>query len=569
MIYTPGVRQSRVSAADLPFEASGATEDGGRLLYTSGELQRSVTFPVEGDYKISTAVYQTKAGDEDAKMSLRVNGKDMKEFTVSAGRGRPQVCEVTIHAKYGSGTVGVAFLNDFYQPKEGNKPAQDRNLGVQYIQVEGPIGETGQLPPSQARILIAKPTTADWKPAERQVLGRLASRAYRRPVTTAELDKLVKLAELAHANGETYEKAIQLGVVAILCSPNFLFRAETPANGPLNSYEVATRLSYFLWSSMPDEELFALAAKNDLQKPAVLAAQVDRMLKDPKSRALADNFAGQWLQTRKLTELGRDPKLFPAFTDAMRQDMATETRLFFQNVVATDRSVLDFIDADYSFVNGNLAQLYGMPNVQGPQFRKVALPTGRAGVLTQASVLTVTSNPTRTSPVKRGKWILENILGAPTPPPPPNVGVLKDDQASAAAATIRERLEQHRKDPMCASCHLQMDGLGFALENFDAVGAWRAKDGNFVVDASGTLPDGSTFDGPIELRDVLMKRKKDFVRCLAEKMMTYAIGRGMESFDDPAIQKITVEVSDGQYKFSSLVKAVVLSDTFRKGKAGR
>jgi hypothetical protein len=249
--------------------------------------------------------------------------------------------------------------------------------------------------------------------------------------------------------------------------------------------------------------------------------------------------------------------------------MATETRLFFQNVVSTDASVLDFLDGDYTFVNGDLAKLYGIAGVQGANFRKVKLPNDRSGVLTQASVLTVTSNPTRTSPVKRGKWILENILGAPTPPPPPNVGVLKDDAASVAAATIRERLEQHRKDPMCASCHVQMDGLGFALENFDAVGAWRNRDGNFVVDASGTLPDGSKFTGPAELRAVLMDRKDDFVRCLAEKMMTYAIGRGMESFDAPAIEKIAHQVSDGHYKFSSLVEAIVLSDTFRKGRAGQ
>jgi hypothetical protein len=374
---------------------------------------------------------------------------------------------------------------------------------------------------------------------------------------------------LGHKNGESFEKCIQIGVVAILCSPNFLFRVEKPTDGLLSSYEVATRLSYFLWSSMPDEELFNLAAKNELQRPAVLASQVDRMLKDPKSRALADNFAGQWLQTRKLSEIGRDQKQFPAFTDAMRQEMATETRLFFQHVVASDASVLDFIEGDYSFVNADLAQLYGIPNVQGKEFRRVSLPKGRSGVLTQASVLTVTSNPTRTSPVKRGKWILENILGAPTPPPPPDVGVLKDDAASVAVATVRERLEQHRKDPMCASCHLQMDGLGFALENFDAVGVWRNRDGNFVVDASGTLPDGSKFTGPIELRDVLMKRKNEFVRCLAEKMTTYAIGRGLESYDDSSIERMVAEVSGGQYKFSSLVKAIVLSDTFRQGKVGQ
>ena len=435
--------------------------------------------------------------------------------------------------------------------------------------MEGPIGDTGKPPASQDRLLIAKPISSNWADAERKVLGRLATRAYRRPVTSAELNKLVAIAELGHKNGESFERSIQLGVVAVLCSPNFLFRAENPTEGALNSYEVATRLSYFLWSSMPDDELFSLAAKNELQKPAVLSAQVDRMLKDPRARALADNFAGQWLQTRKLGELARDAKLYPGYSEQMQRDMATETRLFFQNVVTYDLSVLEFIEANYSFINRPLAQLYGVPSVQGREFKKTILPRGRYGVLTQASVLTVTSNPTRTSPVKRGKWILENILGAPTPPPPPDVGVLKDDQASIDAATVRERMEQHRKDPMCASCHAQMDGLGFALENFDAVGAYRNRDGRFEIDASGTLPDGSKFTGASELRDVLVKRKNEFVRCLAEKMMTYAIGRGMEPFDDPQIDEITWDVGKSEYRFSALIKAIVLSNTFRNGSAGK
>lgn len=569
VIYTPGLRKYRVQAAEIEAPNSNPTEEGGRFMYANSEVAKTVTLPIDGEYKLTVAAFQTKAGSENAKMALRYNGKDIEVVEVGAGRGKPQTFETTFRAKAGQASVGAAFINDYYVPKSASSPGEDRNLAVLYLQIEGPIGATGKPPASHERTLIARPTGADWKDAERKVLGRIASRAYRRPVAAAELEKLVAIAELGHKNGESFEKSIQLGITAALCSPNFLFRAETPTDGPLKPYEIATRLSYFLWSSMPDDELFALAAKNELQKPEVLSAQVERMLKDPKARALADNFAGQWLQTRKLTELGRDAKLFPGYTEQMQRDMATETRLFFQNIVTYDLSVLEFIEANYSFVNGSLAQLYGVQGVQGREFKKAILPPGRYGVLTQASVLTVTSNPTRTSPVKRGKWILENILGAPTPPPPPDVGVLKDDQASADAATIRERLEQHRRDPACASCHMQMDGLGFALENFDPVGAYRTKDGRFAIDAFGTLPDGSKFNGSSELRDVLVKRKDQFVRCLAEKMMTYAIGRGMESYDENQIDEIAKQTAKGEYRFSSLINAIVLSDTFRNGKAGK
>jgi hypothetical protein len=290
------------------------------------------------------------------------------------------------------------------------------------------------------------------------------------------------------------------------------------------------------------------------------------MLSDPKASALADDFAGQWLQTRKLGVVQPDHQLFPQFNEEVRRSMATETRLFFEDVVQNDRSVLEFLYGRFSFLDGPLARLYGIPGVQGNQFKRIKLPPERAGILTQGSVLLVTSNPTRTSPVKRGKWILENILGTPPPPPPPGVGVLKDDHASVQGATLKQRMEQHRKDPMCAACHKQMDGLGFALENFDAVGAWRTKDGQFDVDASGTLPDGSEFSGPEELRSVLVKRKDQFVRCLAEKLLTYALGRGLEVYDDPAVDKIVKTVSDGEYKFSALVNAVVESEPFRKSR---
>jgi hypothetical protein len=316
---------------------------------------------------------------------------------------------------------------------------------------------------------------------------------------------------------------------------------------------------------MPDQTLLNLAGKGELAKPDVVAAQATRMLKDPRAKALADNFAGQWLQLRKLELVSPDTKLFADFDDRLRQAMRTETTMFFQCVVNEDRSILDFIDGRYTFVNAVLAKHYGMQGVEGDAFRRVEINDGvRGGVLTQASVLTVTSNPTRTSPVKRGKWVLENILGTPPPPPPPGAGTLQGGDEIITAKTVRERLEQHRKNPECASCHSRMDPIGFGMENFDATGAWRAKDGAEAIDASGVLPDGTKFDGPASLRTYLMAKKDLFVRALAEKMLTYAIGRGMAAEDKCHVDEIAKECRAGGYKFSALVKAVVRSAPFRK-----
>jgi len=561
-IYTPSVHTWRFKGSELEGPNSSKEEDV-TCLYSNGVVSRDVELPVAGDYKLTVRAHQDKAGDEDAKMSFDVNGKVVGMAAVHSADA-PQTVEIRFHAPAGHVSIGAGFTNDFYVPKTATNPGQDRNLYIHSIEISGPVGGVTSIPKSESRIIFVKPTPTTRIECERRILAAFAARAYRRPPTKAEVDKLVALAELVHKNGDSFERGIQLGVTAALCSPNFLFRVEKPVNGLLSSYEIASRLSFFLWSSMPDDELFALAAKNQLQNPQILAQQIARMLKDPKADALADNFAGQWLETRKLSEVRPDRKLFPEYTQEIRRDMETETKMFFEDVVRNDRSILDFLDGNYSFVNGPLAQVYGIAGVNGPSFQRVEMPPQRAGVITQGSVLVVTSNPTRTSPVKRGKWILENILGTPPPPPPPGVGVLKDDSASVATLTLKQRMEQHRKDPMCAACHKQMDGLGFALENFDAVGAWRTKDGNFDIDASGELPDGSKFTGPVELRDILMKKKELFVRCLAEKMLTYAIGRGLESYDDPAVDRIVASISDGQYRFSALVKAIVESDPFRK-----
>jgi Protein of unknown function (DUF1592)/Protein of unknown function (DUF1588)/Protein of unknown function (DUF1585)/Protein of unknown function (DUF1595) len=397
-------------------------------------------------------------------------------------------------------------------------------------------------------------------------------RAYRRSVTPAEVDRVLKLVEMALASGEDFNAAIGVGLQAILVSPHFLFRVELDPepNNPdairtINDYELATRLSYFLWSSMPDDELFTLARLGLLRKGGNLDRQVRRMLADPKAQALIENFAGQWLQLRNLDTVAPDKGRYPDFDESLRRAMRKETELFFAAIVREDRSVLDFIDADFSFINSRLARHYGISDVSGEEFRRVRLdPNERGGVLTQASVLTVTSNPTRTSPVKRGKWILENILGAPPPPPPADVPKLTEGAEGKLTGSLRQRMEQHRANPDCAICHKRMDPLGFGLENYDAVGAWRTKDGPFEVDASGELPSGETFVGPKELKAILKARQDEFVRCLSEKMLTYGLGRGVEYSDRCAVEDIARAVEKNDWKFSSLILAIVHSDAFQK-----
>jgi hypothetical protein len=411
--------------------------------------------------------------------------------------------------------------------------------------------------------------------AARRVLRAFAERAYRRPVRDDDLRRLVGLVELAQKNGDSFETGVRLALQAVLVSPHFLFRIELDRrpNDPrtvrdLNDFELASRLSYFLWSSMPDDELFRHARQRTLRKSGVLEEQVRRMLQDPRSRALTDNFAGQWLQTRNLKGLTPDPARFPGFDEKLRTAMQKETELFFESVVREDRSVLDFLDSDYTFLNERLAKHYGISGVKGDDFRKVTLTgahrAARGGVLTQATVLAVTSNPTRTSPVKRGKWILENVLGTPPPPPPPGVDELKEGKDVELKGSLRQRMEQHRADPGCATCHQRMDPLGFGFENFDAVGAWRDKDGKHAIDPSGVLPGGKSFNGSAELKAILKGRSDTFARCLAEKLLTYALGRGVERSDRCAVDEIARNLAREQYKFSALVIHMVKSDPFQK-----
>ncbi|MDQ6663115.1 MAG: DUF1592 domain-containing protein, partial [Acidobacteriota bacterium] len=410
----------------------------------------------------------------------------------------------------------------------------------------------------------------------RKIVSDLARHAYRRPATSREVSRLLALMAEDRRRGDSFEQSLAVPIEAMLVSPHFLFRIETdpkPVNGDsghsVNEYELASRLSYFLWSSMPDDELLRCANRRTLREPDVLAAQVHRMLKDPKSKALVENFGGQWLEFRALESVKPDPERFRNFDEYLRMSMRQETETFFANMVREERSVLDFLDAKYSFLNEELAKFYGIGGVTGPEFRKVDLTgTPRGGVLTQASVLTASSYATRTSVVLRGKWILENLLNAPVPPPPPNVPAL-DEAAVGASMSLRRQMEQHRANPVCSSCHSRMDPLGFGLENFDAIGHWRARDGKFPIDASGVLPDGKTFNGPDELKAILKGDRAAFADCLTEKLLIYALGRGLERYDKPALKTISSRLPRNEYRFSTLVLEIVNSLPFQMRRGDR
>lgn len=399
-------------------------------------------------------------------------------------------------------------------------------------------------------------------------IREFATRAFRRPVADDELQQLLAVARFAADQGSEDDEILAATLAAVLVSPRFLFRIERDpdpddADGirNLDDYELASRLSYFLWSSMPDQQLFDLAADGKLHEPETLRAQAVRMLDDPRSRALIDNFVGQWLQLRDLAQLHPDPELFPDFDDELRAAMRRETELMFDSVMREDRSVLDLLAADDTFVNERLARHYGMTGVTGEEFQRVDLPEQRRGILTHAGILLLTSNPTRTSPVKRGKWILDNILGEPPPPPP--AGVEELEESAQALGTLRERMEEHRRSESCAICHRRMDPLGFGLENFDAVGAWREFDGRSKIDPSGTLPGDVRFRGPKELIEVLVEQKQDeFVRCVTKKLLTYALGRGLSSQDRCAVDRIGQQLADADFRFRALVGAIVTSDPF-------
>ena len=570
--WPPEPAATRFAATKLSSSLRGSKGRDVGLLATEGELFVNADVAAEGDYVLRVRAYADQAGSETARMALRVDGKDVSTVDVAAVAENPQVYEARARVGAGAQRLAAAFLNDFYEEDHPDPKQRDRNLFIDWIEIEGPYGEVGPPPESHRRIIFREPA-GDEETCARELLTRFAARAYRRPVSADEVNRLTRFYLLARDNGDTFNAAVRLAVQAALVSPFFLFRVELDATASpdapvqrIDDHQLASRLSYFLWSSMPDEELFRVAEQGVLRREEVLTAQVKRMLADPKAQALVENFAGQWLQIRNLSLVSPDRKQFKEFNAELRRAMKQETELFFESVMREDRSVLDLLDADYTFLNERLAKHYGIEGVSGDEFRRVPLADRRrGGVLTQASVLTITSNPTRTSPVKRGKWIMEQILGTPPPPPPPGVQELEQVKLEG---TLRQKMEQHRANPACASCHARMDPLGFALENYDAIGAWRDSDEEREIDASGVLPGGQKFTGAAELRGVLAARPELFARSLLRKMLTYALGRGLEPYDTQTVYEATGRLKARDYKFSALVLEIVQSEPFqmRRGK---
>jgi hypothetical protein len=564
----------------------------------SGPLHTPYKLGDSGEYIFRLNAY--REGDQPVKVAILLHAKDLpnpateeetKKLTGAALKALMPFRILAIEelkAKDDKGRKPLEVKFQIEQPgdyrvaaalvtaeKEGD-PAPKMFVGTFHL-----IGPTDTRPVFH-RTMLAGLDNKTPEEKTRNILNRCASRAFRRPATTAELDRYVKLVEQTTASGKRWEEGIQFAMQAVLISPKFLFRLELDDSPsakdirPLNEFQLAARLSYFLWATMPDEELFQLATRGELKKN--LEPQIRRMLRDPKAKTLVENFALQWLQIGRIKQFQADQQLFPQFDEPLKMAMLQETELFLEELIREDRSILNLVDADYTYLNEPLARLYGITDtagnlsgqkatkpgqpLRGKQFVRVSLQGNqRGGLLTQASILTVTSNPTRTSPVKRGKWVLEQILGTPPPPPPGAVPEL-DDAKRMLTGTLRERMQQHRENPACANCHAKMDPIGFAFENYDAIGRYREKDGEGKIDPSGVLPDGKTFQGPQELKEILKAKKQLVARCLAEKLLTYALGRGLEYYDAPAIDKIVQRIETEDYKFSAVVLGIVNSDPF-------
>jgi hypothetical protein len=542
-------------------------------------------FAADGEYTFRGILRGVRpVGSDPVELGFWIDGKMVHTARipvpdkVEAGRNPGEInglwAEFRMPVKAGEHWLSVTILRMYeglpaiYKgPKPSKVQGRSANRGVDaffpmYLHVTGP--ENQAKGPSQESIKkvygdhFKSPRDAT---AVRKIVADLARRAYRRPVTEKEVEELVRLIQMVRKDGESFEEGLCLAIQRMLISPHFLLRVE---KGPqLTQHDLATRLSYFLWSSMPDEELSLCAEEGKLWQPAVLEAQVRRMLKDAKVRALVENFGGQWLRTRALESHTPDRTKFPEFTDYTRMSMKRETELFFEHILREDRPVTDFLDAKYTFLNQRLAEYYGIPKVKGHEFRKVDLTgSSRGGVWRHASVLTVSSYPGRTSPVLRGKWILENLLNTPSPPPPPDVPTL-DDKELGKSVSLREQLEKHRSNPTCASCHARMDPLGVALEHFDAIGRWREKDGKLAIDASATLADGKAIKGHDGLASILKADHKAFAECLAEKMLIYALGRGLDRSDRKTVKGLAQRMAREEYRFSSLVLGIVESEPFQ------
>ena len=562
---------------------------------TRGGMSVTYTFPRDGEYDIKLQMLDLFAGApirETHQLEVSIDGERVTVFRLApideekdqgAVYNTPDELEVRVAVDAGPRIVGATFIKKtdalaesvrqpFDRPHgEGDYLLYQPHLGT--MTITGPFNPTGAGDtPARRRIFVCRPAQPSEEPAcARRVLSTLARRAYRRPVTETDLDELLAFYREGRVAGN-FDIGIERALRALLVSPDFLFRtvADPPDIEPATPYrlsdlELASRIAFFLWSSLPDDELLGVASDRQLRAPGVLDGQVRRMLADPRSEALARNFAGQWLRLRNISGALPSDVLFPDFGESLRADFVQETELFFDSILREDRSVTELLTADYTFLNERLAKHYGITNVYGSGFRRVTLSDEtRRGLLGQGSILTVTSYPDRTSPVGRGKWVLENVLGTPPPPPPANVPELEPETESGKVLTMRERMEEHRANPVCASCHRIMDPLGLALENFDAVGRWRGQmPGGGLIDASGAMPDGTAFDGPADLRRELVRNPEQLATVVTEKLLTYALGRGVEYYDMPAVRKITRGAASNDYSLSSLVVGVVTSTPFQ------
>lgn len=592
------LRQNDRMSEDLPFGSRG------------GMSVRHI-FPASGEYTVRLRLQKNHrdqirglSGVHD--LEVRLDGERLRLFTV----GRPaaereglprgewiqyllhadEELDVQVRTTAGPHLVSAAFLakpvvseGPLRPPVSITSYAFNSELvgdvtdepGLATIHIDGPF-EVESSPvesPSRRRLFVCYPSDAgEERPCAREILSQLARRAFRRPITETDVDALLAVFDEGRNRGG-FEAGIEFALRRVLVSPDFLFRFERdPTDFPsatpyeLSDVELASRLSFFLWSTIPDEELLSVAVEGELSDPTVLDQQVARMLADPRANALVDNFAGQWLYLRNMQQVGPDPVAFPGFDDNLRDAFARETEMFLVSQLREDRSVLELLDADYTFMNERLAKHYGVPGVYGSHFRRVRQPdSARQGLLGHASILTVTSYANRTSPVLRGKWLLENLLGAPPPPPPPDVPALRElDEDGVAPSSVRERMELHRANPVCASCHAQMDPLGFALENFDAIGRWRTTgEGGTLIDATAVLPNGDTISGPGDLARVFLDQPDLFASTVVEKLLTYALGRGVEYYDAPAVRSIVRRAAASEYRWSSLISGIVTSEPFR------
>jgi Protein of unknown function (DUF1592)/Protein of unknown function (DUF1588)/Protein of unknown function (DUF1587)/Protein of unknown function (DUF1585)/Protein of unknown function (DUF1595)/Planctomycete cytochrome C len=600
-VGNPGIAPSMVTYRVRP-DLSQDQHIDGMPLGTRGGILIQHTFPLDGEYTIKVRLWRNTfdlmRGMEDphdieiamdgARLQLVHAGGKEDFASMSANPGTfgadlDRRLTVRIPVKAGSHTISAAtILRSNAQRDDLIKPFLRTTVdglditgdpSIDRVTIDGPYGQVGSGDTaSRHKIFICTPHASSEETAcAKKILSALGRIAYRKPLNDASLATLMDFYQRGRANNASFESGIESALQFILASPEFLFRFEPdPSNIAANTvYRIddlalASRLSFFLWSSIPDDQLLTVASQGKLKDPVVLQQQVKRMLADRRSNALIANFAEQWLFLRNLKAAAPDLEAFPDFDDNLRRAMKEETTLFFDSIMREDRSVLDLLNADYTFVNERLARHYGMPNIYGSQFRRVKVSSeARRGLLGQASILTVTSYPNRTSPVERGKWILTNLLGVPPSPPPPNVPPLQENSENGKPRSLRERMEQHRKDPVCAGCHKSMDPIGFALENFDAVGHWRNNDEGGKIDPSGTMFNGAQLDGIVGLRKALVDQHEIFVGVMTEKMLTYALGRGLEYYDMPTVRKIVQEARNNDFRFSSVVMGIVKSTPFQ------